>query len=83
MFQAAPGRMEAKLSNGLVIGHAYSVAGVKLVRALNTLYQHGNLVVFLWKRVKLCIVKLPSWKEFNRMLITEFCTAYFQSDKSD
>ena len=30
-LQAKPGQMEAELSNGLIMGHAYSITGVKLV----------------------------------------------------
>ena len=31
-LQAMPGKMEAELANGLIMGHAYSVTAVKLVR---------------------------------------------------
>jgi len=29
--QADPGKLEAELPNGLIMGHAYSITGVKLV----------------------------------------------------
>jgi len=30
-LQADPGKLEAELPNGLIMGHAYSITGVKLV----------------------------------------------------
>ena len=32
VLQASPGEMEAELANGLIIGHAYSITSVKMVR---------------------------------------------------
>lgn len=34
-FQAKPNEIEAKLNNGLVKGHAYTVTGVKKVDLIN------------------------------------------------
>jgi len=33
-IQADPGKLEAELPNGLIMGHAYSITGVKLVTSL-------------------------------------------------
>jgi len=30
-LQADPGKLEAELPNGLIMGHAYSITGVKMV----------------------------------------------------
>ena len=32
LLQASPGELEAELANGLIIGHAYSITSVKMVR---------------------------------------------------
>ena len=32
LLQASPGEMESELANGLIIGHAYSITSVKMVR---------------------------------------------------
>lgn len=31
VFQAKPGQLEAELSNGLIMGHAYTITDVRLV----------------------------------------------------
>jgi len=36
-IQADPGKLEAELPNGLIMGHAYSITGVKLVTSLTIL----------------------------------------------
>ena len=45
-LQAMPGKMEAELANGLIMGHAYSVTAVKLVRLYKRNLPHVSSICF-------------------------------------